>query len=137
MKLGAFSVSLAVSDIAASKAFYEKLGFEMFHGDLEQNWAMMRNGDHVIVSGGRNGPNLFGVLGRTAGTLPGYNFSQGLTEAGEAGLVYDVEYLTAYAANPNGFLGEFLDGNARSKMPLGFPDYAAAAAEFLSQISKH
>ncbi|MDN3646523.1 VOC family protein [Pontixanthobacter aestiaquae] len=48
MKLGAFSISLAVKDIAASKAFYEQLGFEKFHGDESQNWVMLRNGETVI-----------------------------------------------------------------------------------------
>jgi len=48
MNLGAFSISLAVKDIAASKAFYEKLGFRVFHGDIAQNWLIMKNGDHVI-----------------------------------------------------------------------------------------
>lgn len=44
MKLGAFSVSLAVKDIAASRAFYEQLGFEVVHGDQAQNWLILRNG---------------------------------------------------------------------------------------------
>jgi len=48
MDLGAFSVSLAVKDIAASKAFYEKLGFTVFHGDMAQNWLIMKNGEAVI-----------------------------------------------------------------------------------------
>jgi lactoylglutathione lyase len=48
MKLGAFSVSLAVKDIRASKEFYEKLGFEVFGGDIEQNWVILKNGDHTI-----------------------------------------------------------------------------------------
>lgn len=48
MNLGAFSVSLSVKDIKASKAFYEKLGFESLGGDIEQNWLMLKNGDHVI-----------------------------------------------------------------------------------------
>ena len=48
MELGAFSISLAVKDISASKAFYEKLGFEVFMGDISQNWLMLRNGEHVI-----------------------------------------------------------------------------------------
>jgi hypothetical protein len=48
MELGAFSISLAVKDIHASKQFYEKLGFAPFGGDITQNWLMMRNGDHVI-----------------------------------------------------------------------------------------
>lgn len=48
MNLGAFSVSLAVKDIHASKAFYEKLGFTMLGGDVSQNWAILKNGEHVI-----------------------------------------------------------------------------------------
>ena len=48
MELGAFSVSLAVKDIAASKAFYEKLGFEATGGDIDQHWLIMKNGTHVI-----------------------------------------------------------------------------------------
>lgn len=48
MKLGAFSVALAVKDIEASKGFYEKLGFSVFAGDQSQNWLIMKNGDHVI-----------------------------------------------------------------------------------------
>ncbi len=48
MELGAFSISLAVKDIKASEAFYEKLGFEVFHGDIKQNYLIMKNGDHVI-----------------------------------------------------------------------------------------
>lgn len=48
MELGAFSVSLAVKDIDASKQFYEKLGFSAFMGDQQQNWLIMRNGPHVI-----------------------------------------------------------------------------------------
>jgi catechol 2,3-dioxygenase-like lactoylglutathione lyase family enzyme len=48
VQLGAFSISLAVNDIEASKAFYEKLGFEAFGGDMAQNWLIMKNGPHVI-----------------------------------------------------------------------------------------
>jgi lactoylglutathione lyase len=48
MELGAFSVSLAVKDIEASRVFYEKLGFRMFAGDQSQNWLIMKNGDHAI-----------------------------------------------------------------------------------------
>jgi predicted enzyme related to lactoylglutathione lyase len=48
MELGAFSVSLAVKDIEASKLFYEKVGFTAFAGDQSRNWLIMKNGDHVI-----------------------------------------------------------------------------------------
>ncbi|MHC1782372.1 MAG: VOC family protein [Anaerolineaceae bacterium] len=48
MELGAFSVSLAVKDIEASRLFYEKLGFKAFFGEQSQNWLIMKNGDHAI-----------------------------------------------------------------------------------------
>ena len=42
--LGAFSLSLAVKDLPASQAFYEKLGFQQVMGDPTQNWLILRNG---------------------------------------------------------------------------------------------
>lgn len=48
MELGAFSTSLAVKDIQASKDFYEKLGFKDFGGDITQNWLIMKNRDVII-----------------------------------------------------------------------------------------
>ena len=48
MQLGAFSISLAVKDIQASRKFYEQLGFTSFAGDIAHNWLILKNGDHVI-----------------------------------------------------------------------------------------
>jgi catechol 2,3-dioxygenase-like lactoylglutathione lyase family enzyme len=48
MQLGAFSISLAVKDLAASRSFYEKFGFQAFAGDPSQNWLILKNGAHVI-----------------------------------------------------------------------------------------
>lgn len=48
MKLGAFSISLAVKDIAASRAFYEKLGFTAFGGNQDQRWLIMKNETTLI-----------------------------------------------------------------------------------------
>ena len=48
MKLGAFSVSLNVKDIHASKSFYENLGFTKFAGDISQNYLIMKNGNSLI-----------------------------------------------------------------------------------------
>ncbi|MCE2895407.1 MAG: VOC family protein [Flammeovirgaceae bacterium] len=48
MKLGAFSVSLSVKDIKASKQFYENLGFSVFGGALEKNYLIMKNGNSLI-----------------------------------------------------------------------------------------
>ena len=48
MELGAFSVSLSVSNIEESKVFYQKLGFEIVGGDQSQNWLVLKNGDNKI-----------------------------------------------------------------------------------------
>jgi hypothetical protein len=67
VQLGAFSVSLNVKDIAASTAFYEKLGFTRFAGDIAQNWLILKNGQAVV--------GLFqGMLERNAMTFnPGWD----------------------------------------------------------------
>ena len=48
MELGVFSISLAVKDLEASRAFYEKFGFRVTGGEASQNWLILKNGDHVI-----------------------------------------------------------------------------------------
>ena len=48
MELGAFSISLAVKDLGASREFYEKFGFQAFGGEPSQGWLILKNGDHVI-----------------------------------------------------------------------------------------
>ena len=48
MNLGAFSMSLAVKNLEASRRFYEKLGFKIFAGDASQNWLILKNGDHAL-----------------------------------------------------------------------------------------
>ena len=48
MQLGAFSISLAVKDLEASRKFYEKFGFKTFGGNAAQNWLILKNGDHII-----------------------------------------------------------------------------------------
>jgi len=48
MKLGVFSISLAVKDIEASRAFYEAFGFKVFGGNAEQGWLILKNGEHII-----------------------------------------------------------------------------------------
>lgn len=48
MKLGAFSISLSVKDLQKSKDFYEKLGFSVMAGAIEQNYLIMKNDGHLI-----------------------------------------------------------------------------------------
>lgn len=48
MSIGAFSISLTVSNIEASYEFYQKLGFTKFHGDINEKWLILQNGDVTI-----------------------------------------------------------------------------------------
>ena len=48
MQLGAFSISLSVKNIEASRSFYEKFGFMVIGGDASQNWLILKNSDHTI-----------------------------------------------------------------------------------------
>ncbi len=48
MKLGAFSISLSVKDLQASKVFYENLGFTAFAGKMEMNYLIMKNGNALV-----------------------------------------------------------------------------------------
>ncbi len=70
-----------------------------------------------IVKGGRTGPNLYGVIGRQAGSLEDFNYGDDIVRAGEQGLVWDEEHFVTYVQDPKGFLVEYLDDKgARSKM---------------------
>ena len=64
MELGAFSISLAVKDLATSRAFYEKLGFEDVGGDPSQNWQIFQNGTTTIGGDAWNHP---GISSRSGG----------------------------------------------------------------------
>jgi len=92
------------------------------------------NGD-VIVKGGKVGPNLYGVIGRTAGTEEGYKYGDSLVEAGEKGLVWDETNLVAYTADPRQFLREYLDDpKAKSKMAIKVPKGVDDIAAYLASV---
>ena len=93
--------------------------------------------DEAIVKGGKTGPNLYGVIGRAAGTAEDFKYGDDLVKAGEAGLVWDEASLAAYIEDPRAFLQETLDDKgAKSKMTFkmkkGGEDVAAYLATFSS-----
>lgn len=94
------------------------------------------NGDEVIVKGGKIGPNLFGIVGRAAGSVEGFKYSKDLLAAGEAGLVWDEENITEFATDPRGFLATTLEqGSASSKMTPQRLKEPANVAAFLASVS--
>ena len=89
---------------------------------------MIASGSETIVRGGKVGPNLYGVIGRTMGGVEDFKYSDGLQAKAEAGEVWTEETLADYVTDPNDFLG------SRSKMTFklrkGSEDVAAYLATF-------
>lgn len=106
--------------------------------------AIIKDGE-VLEKGGITGPNLYGVIGRVAGSendyrygserLPIGMFTDDMIRAGEQGLVWNEETIAAYSKDPIGFIREFLnDDTARPNMSVklrkGADDIAAYIATF-------
>ncbi len=114
MKLGAFSVSLVVKDIAVSRAFYEKLGLAVVGGDESQNWLMLANDDTVIGLFQdmleKNTLTFCPGWNQRAEALPDYDdvraIKQSLAEAG-----IPIAYEAGEDSGPGCFMVEDPDGN--------------------------
>ena len=93
----------------------------------------------IIVKGGRNGPNLYGILGRTAGSIDGFKYGKSLATLGKSGFVWSEYEFVAYVANPKKYLVDKLDDKkARSKMSYKLKNEADALNiwAYLESVSK-
>ncbi len=139
--LSAIALSFAVSPVLADGHLGPgdpEAGAEVFNKC--QACHVVRDADGTTLAGknGRSGPNLFGVVGRTAGALEDFRFKKSIVEAGEAGLVWDAENLAAFVQDPTEFLRETLDDkSARSGMSykLRDEDDAVNIAAFLATFT--
>ena len=94
------------------------------------------DGDDVIVRGGRTGPNLFGIVGNTAGTIEGFRYGDAIVAAGAGGLVWTEEAIAEYVADPTTFLRAALgDDTARSKMTFKLRSGGEDVAAYLASLS--
>ncbi len=91
----------------------------------------------AVIKGGKTGPNLYGVIGRTAGTVEGFKYGADLVAAGEGGLVWDEENLAEYVKDPKKFLQAHLDNSkAKSKMTFKLRKGGEDMAAFLATFSE-
>ncbi len=75
------------------------------------------DGNILVGKKAKTGPNLYGVVGRAAGTIEGFRYSKSLIAAGEAGLVWDEENMVEILLDQKSFIKEYLDdSSARVKM---------------------
>ena len=90
-----------------------------------------------VVKGGKTGPNLFGVIGRKAGSLAGFAYSDGMVAAGTAGVVWDEAALVAYLPDPSKFLQDKSgDAAAKSKMTFKLAKGGEDIAAYLASVAK-
>ncbi len=91
---------------------------------------MIASDSETIVKGGKTGPNLHGVIGRTMGGVEDFKYSDGLVAKAEAGEVWDEANLAEYIVDPNAFLG------SRSKMTFKLAKGAEDVAAYLATFSE-
>ncbi|MGX0877550.1 cytochrome c [Roseovarius sp. MBR-154] len=76
-----------------------------------------------VVRGGRTGPNLYGVIGRHAGSVPGFHYSSSMETAGQSGLRWNEADFVIYVKDATAFLRDYLDDpEARGKMAYKLRD---------------
>ena len=81
--------------------------------------SIVKDDGTAVVKGGKTGPNLFGVIGRTAGTAADFKYGDSIVAAGAAGLVWDEALIATYVADPTAFLKD-KTGDAASKSKMTF-----------------
>ena len=97
------------------------------------------DGGDTIVKGGQTGPNLYGISGRTAGSVDGFKYGKSLATLGKSGFVWSKSEFIAYVADPKKYLVDKLDDKkARSKMSYKLKNEADALNiwAYLESISK-
>ncbi len=129
-----FSI-LALPVFAESHSMGDAAAGEKSFGKCKSCHMIVDDADEVFQKGGKTGPNLFGVIGRTAGSVEDFRYGDDLVAAGEAGLVWEEATLAQYVADPREFLRSYLDDpKAKSKMSFklkkGGEDVSAYLATF-------
>ncbi|WP_421701284.1 c-type cytochrome [Aliiroseovarius sp.] len=127
---------LALSGAAFAEADIEK-GEKVFK-KCKACHAVIDPEGEVLMKGGKTGPNLYGIIGRQAGTAEDFGkYGDSLVAAGEGGLVWTEELLAAYTMDPKAFLAEQLGGSAKSNMTfkLRKDEEAANVAAFLASLA--
>ncbi|WP_192931109.1 c-type cytochrome [Gemmobacter serpentinus] len=89
-----------------------------------------------IQKGGKTGPNLYGVIGRIAGSAPGYDYGESLQAVAAKGLIWDEALLAAYVADPTAWLKEQTGAPAaRSKMSFKLAKGGDDMAAYLASLA--
>jgi cytochrome c len=136
-----FTMSLFAATMLAAPAFAEgdaAAGERVFNQCQTCHVVANEAGEVLAGRNAKTGPNLYGVVGRTAGTYPEFEYGEAIVAAGAAGLVWDEAQLATYLADPGAFLKEITgDSSARSMMAfkLRKEEDAANVVAYIASLS--
>jgi cytochrome c len=135
MKTGIVLAALGLAAAAPALASGDAAEGEKIFTKCKSCHMIVADDGTEIQKGGKTGPNLYGVIGRTAGTYPEFKYSDSMAAAGEAGLVWDEEQFTAYVQDPTAYLKAYLgDDKARGKMTFKLKDGMADIFAYLVSV---
>ena len=136
--ISVFCAGLAFAAPAIAQEGNAEAGAQAFNQCQSCHVVTNEAGEVLAGRNGRTGPNLYGVVGRVAGTYPDFRYGDGIVAAGEAGLVWDQTNLVAYLSDPTSFIRE-ASGNARARSNMSFrlrnEQQARDMAAFLATFS--
>jgi cytochrome c len=133
--------ALALTALTAAPAFAAgdaEAGAKVFNKCQTCHVVANEAGEVLAGKNSKTGPNLYGVIGRAAGTYPEFKYGESIVALGASGFVWDEATLAEYLADPAKFLKAKLgDDKAKSKMSfkLGNETEAANVAAFLATFS--
>lgn len=114
-----YTTAAAAGDAAAGEAAFRQCS----------SCHKIESADGTVINGrGQTGPNLYGVIGRVAGSVDGFRYRNSIVEAGEGGLVWDEAILAAYLQDPTGVLRE-ATGDNRARSGMSYRVRSASDAE--------
>lgn len=136
MKFTAFAAALAAVSLATPVlAEGDVAAGEKEFGKCKSCHMVVAPDGKEIVKGGKTGPNLYGVIGRAAGSTD-FKYSASLKAAGEKGLVWDAASFAAYTVDPAKFLKEYLgDDKAKSNMTFKLKKGGEDIAAWLASVA--
>lgn len=99
--------------------------------------SIIKDDGEAIVKGGKTGPNLYGIVGRTAGTSEGFKYKEAIVALGATGFVWTEEEIAAYVGDTSGFLEAKLgDPAAKSGMSKQKLKDPADVAAYLASVAQ-
>lgn len=135
----AFTAMFAMPALAESHAAGDaEAGAKVFNQCQTCHVVVNDAGETLAGKKAKTGPNLYGIIGRTAGTYPDFKYGDDMIAAGAAGLVWDEALIVEYVQDPSGFLKTRLDDKGAKGMmsfKLKKPEDAANVAAFLASLA--